>query len=62
MFAFVKNLVSAGNRLVKNLRAMADSVEELNTALRQATGLDRPEKARKVLEHRAAGNGKDGAN
>jgi hypothetical protein len=60
MFAFLKSITSAANKLAKSLSALSTTVDEINTGLRLQVGLDRPEKGRKVLEHRAAGNGKDG--
>jgi hypothetical protein len=60
MFAWIKTLTSAGNRLAKSLTALSSTVDAINEGLRLQVGLDKPEKARKVLEHRTPVNGKDG--
>ena len=60
MFAWIKTLTSAGNKLARSLTALSSTVDEINAGLREQVGLDRPVKARKVLEHRTPVNGKDG--
>jgi hypothetical protein len=60
MFSWLKSLTTAGNKLAKSLTALSTTVDEINSGLRAQIGLDRTERSRKVLEHRAAGNGKDG--
>jgi hypothetical protein len=56
MFAFIKSITSAANRLARNLTALADTVSEVNAGLRQQLALDRPEKparkAKEVIEHK----------
>ena len=41
MFAWLKTLTGAGNRLARTLTALADTVEEVNRGLREQVGLDR---------------------
>jgi hypothetical protein len=60
MFAWLKSLSTAGNKLARSLQALAASVDEINAGLRAQVGLDKPERTRKVIEHRGATNGKDG--
>jgi hypothetical protein len=51
MFAFIKSITGAANKLARNLAALADTVSEVNTGLRQQLALDRPEKpARKARQ------------
>jgi hypothetical protein len=60
MFAFLKSITTAANKLAKSLTALSTTVDEINTGLRAQVGLDKPERKPRVLEHRAAANGKDG--
>jgi hypothetical protein len=62
MFAWIKTITTAGNKLARALTALAESVEEVNGGLRQQVGLDAPARGRKPreeLESRPAtgGNG-----
>jgi hypothetical protein len=57
MFAWLKTIATAGNKLARNLAALADTCEEINTGLREQVGLDKPARiARKVkaevLDHK----------
>jgi hypothetical protein len=58
MFAFVKSITSAANRLAKSLTALSTTVDEINAGLRQQVGLDRPARKGKILEHKPAVDGK----
>jgi hypothetical protein len=60
MFGWIKTLTTAGNKLARSLTALSTTVDEINSGLRLQVGLDKPERTRKVIEHRAAANGKDG--
>jgi hypothetical protein len=60
MFAWLKSLSTAGNKLARTLNELSATVAEVNSGLRLATGLDKPERKPRVIEHRAAANGKDG--
>jgi hypothetical protein len=60
MFGWIKTLTSAGNKLARSLTALSTTVDQINEGLRLQVGLDKPERPRKVLEHRGAANGKDG--
>jgi hypothetical protein len=58
MFAWIKSLTAAGNRLARTLAALADTCEEVNHGLRDQLGLDRPARtgrkaAVEVLDHKA---------
>jgi hypothetical protein len=61
MFAWIKNVAAAANRLARNLAALADSVGEANDGLRRQLGLDAPARVGRkprgeVLEHSPAGD------
>jgi hypothetical protein len=53
MFAWLKTLTTAGNKLARSLTALADSVDQINAGLREQVGLDRPARKGKapVIEH-----------
>jgi hypothetical protein len=62
MFAWIKTITTAGNRLARTLTALADTLEETNAGLRQQLGLDAPARGRKprgeLLENKPGeGNG-----
>jgi hypothetical protein len=61
MFAWIKSIATAGNKLARALTALAESVEEVNEGLRQQVGLDAPARGRKprgeVLENKPAAGG-----
>jgi hypothetical protein len=58
MFAFVKSISAAANRLAKSLQALAASVDEINEGLRLQVGLDKPPRKGRALEHKPATDGK----
>jgi hypothetical protein len=60
MFGWIKTLTTAGNKLARTLNELSATVAEVNSGLRLATGLDKPERKPRVIEHKVAGNGKDG--
>jgi hypothetical protein len=60
MFAFLKSISAAANKLAKSLRDLSTTVDQVNEGLRLSVGIDRPERKPRVLEHKGAGNGKDG--
>jgi hypothetical protein len=47
MFAFLKSLTTAGNRLVKSLTALAETCDEVNIGIREQLAMDRPASRRK---------------
>jgi hypothetical protein len=53
MFAWLKTITTAGNRLARTLTELSDTVAEVNAGLRAQVGLDRPGRGRKVLDHKA---------
>jgi hypothetical protein len=62
MFAWIRTLTTAGNKLARALTELSATVEEVNQGLRQQIGLDRPaRKAKEVIEHKADANGKAAA-
>jgi hypothetical protein len=56
MFAWIKTITTAGNKLAKSLTELAATVQEVNQGLRAQVGLDRaskaPRRAQEALEHR----------
>lgn len=50
MFAFLKSITSAANRLARTLGALADTLDEVNGGLREQLALDKPARGRRVLE------------
>jgi hypothetical protein len=54
MFAWLRSVGAAGNKLARNLAAPADTVSEVNTGLRQQLALDKPEKPARVRGKRVA--------
>lgn len=54
MFAWIKSLTAAGNRLARTLTSLAETCEEVNAGLRDQLGLDKPARGgRKVIEAKA---------
>ena len=55
MFNFLKNVATAAGKLARSLTSLAETIDQVNEGLRAQVGLTRAEKARKGLEHKAAG-------
>jgi hypothetical protein len=59
MFAWIRTLTTAGNKLARALAELSATVEEVNGGLRQQVGMDRPaRKVKEVLDHKADASGK----
>jgi hypothetical protein len=62
MFARIKTVATAGNRLGRTLAALSDTLEEANAGLRKHLGMDRPQRGKRpAIEQKADGAEADGA-
>jgi hypothetical protein len=48
MFAFLKSITTAANKLGRALAELSDTVSEINGGLRAQVGVDKPEKPARV--------------